>query len=90
MDTVFKALKEVSTLKILSIKDLQDHMDRRILESESYQSVRDRLTGRHLQIATEVNEQSDVDFAAVHQGSTVDLPELWLKPLSSHLTHLTL
>lgn len=87
---VFDALKDISTLKVLSIRNLQDHMDRQILEFDAFQSVRGRLTGLHLQIVTEVREQHDLDFAALHQGFTVDLPELWLRPVSPHLTHLTL
>ncbi|KAF2629337.1 hypothetical protein BU25DRAFT_316060, partial [Macroventuria anomochaeta] len=90
LQTTFKALGEVKTLKVLSIRDLQDHMDRQILKSKIFQSVRGRLTGLHLQIATEIMEQHDLDFAAVHRGFAVDLPELWLKPVLSHLTHLTL
>lgn len=90
LETVFEALKDVSTLEVLSIRDLQDLMDRTVLQSEAFQSVRRRLNGLHLQIVTEVVEQFDLDFEALHQGFTVDLPELWLKPVSSHLRHLTL
>lgn len=90
LDTICKALEAVKALKVLSIRDLQDHMDRRILESEAFKSTLGKLTGLHLQIVTEVMEQSDLDFAAVHRGFTVDLPKLWLKPVLPHLTHLTL
>lgn len=88
--TVFEVLEDVGTLRALSIRNLQDHMDRQTLESDAFQSVRSRLTGLHLQIATEEREQHDLDFEALHRGFTVDLPELWLRPVSSHLTHLTL
>ena len=90
LETVFKALEKASTLKTLSIRDLQDLMDRKILESEAFQTVRGRLTGLHLQITTEQVEQHELDFEALHQGFTIDLPELWLKPVLSHLTSLTL
>ncbi|KAJ4983224.1 F-box domain protein [Stagonosporopsis vannaccii] len=90
LNTICKSLKNVTTLRILSIRDLQDHMDRQFLESKAFKSIHGRLTGLHLQIATEVMPQKDLDFEALHQGFTVDLPELWLKPVMSHLTHLTL
>ncbi|KAJ4336297.1 hypothetical protein N0V95_008644 [Ascochyta clinopodiicola] len=87
---VFEALEEITTLDVLSIKNLQDHMDREILESEAFHRVRDKLTGLHLQITTEAQEQHELELAAIHRGFTTDLPELWLKPTLSHLTHLTL
>lgn len=90
LEMVFAALQEVTTLKVLSIKNLQDQMDRRILESETFHSVRSRLSGLHLQITTEREEQHDLHFESLHRGFTTDLPELWLKPVLSHLTHLTL
>jgi hypothetical protein len=90
LEVVLQALESVSTLRVLSIRNLQDHMDRKRLESDAFRSIRSRLTGLHLQIATEEQEQQDLGFAALHRGFTVDLPELWLKPVASHLTHLTL
>lgn len=90
LNTIFTSLKDVKTLKILSIRDLQDHTDRHILESEAFKSIRRRLTGLHLQITTEVMAQKDLDFGALHQGFTIDLPKLWLEPVVLHLTHLTL
>ena len=65
-------------------------MDRQILCSDTFRSVRITLTNLHLQIATEEREQHELDCAAIHQGFTVDLPELWLNPTVPHLTHLTL
>ncbi|CAG5156522.1 uncharacterized protein ALTATR162_LOCUS4319 [Alternaria atra] len=90
LGTVINALCEVPTLKSLSIKNLQDHMDRQLLESEVFGAVRDRITRLHLQITTERKRRHALELEAVHQGFTVDLPGLWLKPLSSQLTHLTL
>lgn len=90
LSVVCEALQNLKSFRILSIRDLQDHMDRSILESEAFELIRSQLTGLHLQIATEVLEQHDLDFAALHRGFTIDLPELWLKPVKSHLTHLTL
>lgn len=87
---VLEALEGVITLRVLSIRNLQDHMDRQILQSETFRSVRSRLTSLHLQIATEDIEQHELDCAAIHQGFTVDLPLFWLKPTASHLTRLTL
>jgi hypothetical protein len=90
LKVIFEALKGVSTLRVLSIRNLQDHMDRQILDSDAFRSIRSRLTSLHLQIATEEREQHELDCAAIHQGFTVDLPELWLNPTAPHLTHLTL
>lgn len=90
LKTVFEALQGVSTLRVLSIRNLQDHMDRQILDSDAFRSVRSRITNLHLQIAIEEREQHELDCAAIHQGFTVDLPELWLNPTAPHLTHLTL
>jgi hypothetical protein len=90
LKVVFEALQSVRTLRVLSIRNLQDHMDRRILKADAFQSVRSRLTSLHLQIATEERKQRELDCAAIHRGFTVDLPELWLSPMATHLTHLTL
>lgn len=90
LSTIFKAVEGLKTLKVLSIKNLQDYMDRQILDSEVFRSLRSRLTGLHLQITTEYLEQHSLEFAAIHRGFTIDLPELWLKPVLPHLTHLTL
>ncbi|KAF3037479.1 hypothetical protein E8E12_004031 [Didymella heteroderae] len=90
LKVVLQATEGVSSLRTLSIRNLQDRMDRQIFESDSFRSIRSRLTSLHLQIATEEREQGELYFAAIHRGFTVDLPELWLKPMASHLTHLTL
>ena len=89
LSIICKAIEGLKNLRILSIRDLQDHMDRQILESDSFRSIRSRLTGLHLQITTEDPPHASA-YAACHRGFSVDLPEIWLIPVLPHLTHLTL
>lgn len=93
LEPFFGALKGASKVKSLAIKNLQDHMDKDLFESEDFVVVRNRLTKLHLQIATESDEASPentISLEACHQGFTHDLPNIWLKPLQNQLTHLTL
>ena len=89
LSIICKAIEGLEKLRNLSIRDLQDHMDRQILESESFRSIKGRLTSLHLQINTEDHVYAS-DYAASHRGFSVDLPELWLMPVLPHLTRLTL
>jgi hypothetical protein len=89
LSIICKAIEGLKKLRILSIRDLQDHMDRQILESETFRSIRSRLNGLHLQITTE-DPPHVSRYTACHRGFGVDLPELWLRPVLPHLTHLTL
>ena len=86
---ICSSVESLQKLRVISIRDLQDHMDRQILESEAFKSIRSRLTGLHLQITTEEPYFAFCD-AACHRGFSIDLPELWLRPVLPHLTHLTL
>jgi hypothetical protein len=86
---ICKAVESLKNLRIISIRDLQDHINRQILESEAFRSIRSRLTGLHLQITTE-KPYFAVCNAACHRGLSIDLPELWLQPVLPYLTHLTL
>ena len=86
---ICSSVESLQKLRVISIRDLQDHMDRQILESEAFKSIRSRLTGLHLQITTE-EPYFAVCNAACHRGFSIDLLELWLRPVLPHLTHLTL
>lgn len=93
LDIVFTALRQAEKVNSLTIKNLQDHMDKILFNSEEFKAVRDRLTELHLQITTEYDDacpEDSIDKPACHQGFRRDLPDLWLKPLTNQLTHLTL
>ncbi|KAF1847457.1 uncharacterized protein K460DRAFT_363529 [Cucurbitaria berberidis CBS 394.84] len=86
------AVRQVE-VKSLVINNLQDYMDKAVFESEDFKAVRDRVTQLHLRITTESEEASpasDIDFPALHEGFGRDLPNIWLRPLTNQLTHLTL
>jgi hypothetical protein len=82
-----------TTCDSLTIKNLQDWTDEEIYESENFQAVCKRLKRLHLQIATESDDASpenSIEKPGCHHGFTEDLPDRWLKPLQSQLTHLTI
>ncbi|KAF2126197.1 hypothetical protein P153DRAFT_254443, partial [Dothidotthia symphoricarpi CBS 119687] len=93
LESFFSALKDASKVKGLTIKNLQDHMDKGLFESDHFLAVRNRLSRLHLQIATESDDaapENSLYLPACDQGFTHDLPGLWLIPLQNQLTHLTL
>lgn len=93
LELLFTSVAQASKLKSLTIKNLQDHMEKRIFESRDFKTVRGRLTQLHLQIATEHDDEApeyNIDKLACHEGFGHGLPEYWLKPLLNQLTHLTL
>lgn len=87
------ALRKADSVRILTIKNLQDYHDEDIFQSEDFIVVRNRLARLHLQIATEYDDASpenSIKKPALHTGFGRDLPNIWLTPLSGQLTHLTL
>ncbi|KAJ4363517.1 hypothetical protein N0V83_009812 [Neocucurbitaria cava] len=93
LDFLFTAVRQAEKVKALTIKNLQDYMDKAVFDSEDFAAVRDRLTKLHLQIATEGEEgalEDNIEKPACHQGFGIHLPDIWLKPLASQLTHLSL
>jgi hypothetical protein len=93
MNTCFGALATADKVKSLTIKNLQDAMYEDVFETEYFKIVRGRLERLHLQIATESCDAAparDIDFPVSTEGFTQALPDYWLKPMTTQLTHLTL
>jgi hypothetical protein len=89
----FGALAKADRLESLTIKNLQDAMSKEVFESDGFKAVRGCLKKLHLQIATEHDEarpEHDLDMAVTVGGFTQALPNFWLKPMTTQLTHLTL
>jgi hypothetical protein len=89
----FGALAKADNVESLTIKNLQDDMSKEVFESEDFKAVRGRLKKLHLQIATESNDagpEYDIEMADATGGFTQSLPNYWLKPMTTQLTHLTL
>ncbi|KAH7359611.1 hypothetical protein BKA66DRAFT_395877, partial [Pyrenochaeta sp. MPI-SDFR-AT-0127] len=93
LEFLFTALRQDEKVKSLTIKNLQDYMDKSVFESEDFKAVRNELSKLHLQITTEhdqdVPEYSILD-SSCHQGFRRDRPDTWLKLLTNQLTCLTL
>jgi hypothetical protein len=89
---MFQALADQETVKSLTISNLQDHMTEEIFESDAFKAVRERLTKLHLLITSEEDfeQGNSIDFPSCHQGFRHSLPNFWLKPMTTQLTHLTL
>lgn len=87
------SLRQAEKVKVLTIKNLQDHHDERTFEHTHFISARSRLSRLHLQIATEIQDaclEDSINLAALRECFTQSLPNIWLKPLTNQLTHLTL
>jgi hypothetical protein len=77
----------------LTVKNLQDRTDEKFYDSVPFLKVTRRLQRLHLQIATEDDE--DCPYQNSYQEGcqrcfNVGLPNRWLKPLQTQLTHLSL
>jgi hypothetical protein len=93
LEDLLPALRKASNLQTLTVKNLQDYHDEGLFKCEDFIAVRDKLTRLHLQIATEYDDASpeeSITKPALHTGFGRDLPNIWLKPTTSQLTHLTL
>jgi hypothetical protein len=89
----FGALANVDRVESLTIKNLQDAMTHMLFMSEDFKAARGRLKKLHLQIVIEHDEagpEHDLDMAEDVGGFTRALPDYWLKPMTTQLTHLTL
>jgi hypothetical protein len=93
LKTFFGALTQAVKVERLTIQNLQDKMDKGVFESEDFKTVRGRMKRLSLQITTESCDaapERDIDFPHDSGGFTQALPEYWLKPMATQLTHLTL
>lgn len=93
LELVLPAIRRIDSVKSLTLKNLQDSHDEGDFESEDFITVRQRISKLHLQIATEYVDAApeyNIDKPALHQGFSDILPNIWLKPMSHQLTHLSL
>jgi hypothetical protein len=90
---LFASLRKAEKVRTLTLKNLQDYHRDDFFVQEDFKAVRERITKLHLQIATEDDEaapEHTISKEGLHQGFTIALPNIWLKPMTQQLTHLTL
>jgi hypothetical protein len=97
LNSLFAGLNEErhpsAHVQSLTIKNLQDGTDESLYDSSAFQSVMEKVKRLHLQVTTEHYEPSpevNIDLDSCQNFFKVVLPQRWLKPMQSQLTHLTL
>jgi hypothetical protein len=93
LQALFPYLMQAEKVHSLSISNLQDAMPESVFNDEAFKTVRGRLTKLALRIATEYDDAAPeytIDIPACHRGFTHNLPDIWLKPTTNQLTHLTI
>jgi hypothetical protein len=92
LNTVFTALdRKHLNVDALSIEHLQDFTSR-VYTTSAFQNVRKKLKRLHLKISMEWCEygpSGDIDRPEKHDFFNEELNTVWLEPLQSQLTHLS-
>jgi hypothetical protein len=90
---LFQHLAKAEKVEILSISNLQDAMPDEIFNNDNFRTVRSRLSKLALRITAEIYDaapERSISMPALHCGFRDSLPDIWLKPMTSQLTHLTI
>ena len=80
-------------VKSLTIKNLQDIVDRSVANSEDFRAVLSRLESLSLQIVTEYDDAAPENTIYIEEPYKFfgdDLRQYWLEPVRVNLTHLKL
>jgi hypothetical protein len=90
---LFRHLAQAEKVETLSISNLQDAMPEKIFNDDNFRTVRGRLTKLALRITAESDDaapENSITMPALHRGFRDSLPDIWLKPMTNQLTHLTI
>jgi hypothetical protein len=90
---LFRHLAQAEKVETLSISNLQDAMPEKVFNDDNFRTVRGRLTKLALRITAESDDaapENSITMPALHRGFRDSLPDIWLKPMTNQLTHLTI